>query len=427
MPTCDLDQLIDEVQAFHGQPIFVGLEVGIAKKRLLYRVIFSIVRFGSRFLICNLVAVVGLIFFYPHFRYPERGKSVFQYGPSRNNIAAFQRLNACLPNQLANQVNLNGRRITLGSRICAAVPILRLWAASRALQRKHTRSALPHLQSCIAIAAFLLHTRRPLPAEVRLVCVASDHSPVVMAILFLARRAGVKTCYIQHAPVTEYFPPLAFDLSLLYDRSSVRAYALSAAKNNVTVDQTVEIFPPFFEEFEQPHLGLAPYKIGICLSSIPQNDRVMALVDELCDHSAVSGVLLRCHPRFRIELASSNPDAAIKVQQEGQSLALFLEEVDIVLVPNSGVAVEALHRGRPTFYTDGMDQLPSDYYGFVGEGVLPEFRMQYLDDPNAILAHFDEIWQHRFAKYDATVESSITSTHKRVCEAVIGLLEEVDS
>ncbi|MBX7460386.1 hypothetical protein [Qipengyuania huizhouensis] len=419
-----VDQLLEEVQAFHGQSIYKGLRSGIAKKRLIYRLLFPIVELGSRSRMCNFGMLFGLILFHPHFSRPQTGKSIFEYGPTRNNISAFDRLNACLPNELTDEVDLNGLSISFGARISTAISISKVWSAACALQRKRSPDPLPHLQSAIAVASFLLYTQRPHFLHIHLLCVASDHSPVAMALLFLARRMGVKTCYIQHAPVTESFPPLNYDLSLLYDQSSVAAYERSARARGVAMDENIEILPPYGEEFQHPKVKQPPYTVGICLSSIPQVERVTKLVDQIGSKPSVSGVLIRCHPRFRLEISRSQAGSSVSLQEQGQSLASFLDEVDIVLVPNSGVAMEALHRGRPTFFTDGMDELPSDYYGFVEEGVLPEFRMQFLEDAGAAMAHFDASWKARFANHDATVESSIVSAKERVAKAITKLLEQ---
>ncbi|MEO9599265.1 hypothetical protein [Parasphingorhabdus sp.] len=423
----DLELLLAEVQEFYGQTIYAGMEGGIAKKKPIYRLLFAIVRRGSSFRIFSLLLLVGVLLFHRHLRCPQKRKQIFQYGLSRNNIVAFERLNVCLSGRYDAEIDVNGLPASLRSRIATAVSLSRLWQGASVLERYRHREALPHLQTAIAIAAHLFYTRHPLPSQVSLLCVATDHSPVAMALLFIARRSGLKTCYIQHAPVTEYFPPLNYDLSLLYDQASVAAYTKAAARRGISRKQRIVILTPFAEEFKQPQSTRRPYRIGMCLSAVPQVAQLTGLMEQVSNHSSVSQIVLRCHPRFRFEVSHENFGAPVVLQEQNASLASFLDSVDIVLVPSSGVTIEALHRGKPTFYTDGMDELPEDYYGFVAEGILPKFDLTVLDDSDLIAAHFDAVWKARFVRYDATVDSAVASAHQSVANAIAGLTRKIDA
>ncbi len=78
----------------------------------------------------------------------------------------------------------------------------------------------------------------------------------------------------------------------------------------------------------------------------------------------------------------------------------------MVLSPNSGIAIEALHSGTPTFYTLGSDYLPDDYYGFVADGIIPVFDIALLDRPDQMCAFFNDAWKNVFARHDETMSSS---------------------
>ncbi|MEO1488083.1 MAG: hypothetical protein AAFR88_01425 [Pseudomonadota bacterium] len=424
MKDLGFDALIEESHAFHAQPIYKGVEAGAAKKRIVIRYLFAFVRWGKRSTWCNALLLAALLLVFRGFRYPAADRVVFEYGPTRNNMAAFKRLNACLPPDIVAKIDVNGHFAPVGRRLALLFSPASLWRAARALQCNHHDRPLPHIQAAIAVAAYLLYSRYPLPQALRVLCVASDHSPVSMALLTVARATGIKTCYLQHAPVTEYFPPLSYDLSILYDQASLEAYDQAARRRGVAGSQAAIIFPPYDEEFEQPRLRRAPPLIvGVCLSSVPQVGPVQRLVEDVCAHPAVSGALLRCHPRYRIDTAHWNPELSVALQEEGQSLGAFLEAVDLVLVPNSGVAIEALHQGRPTFYTDGMDEIQSDYYRFVAEGILPEFSVTALDDPAGLDAFFDASWKARFARHDATVNFTIQDAREAVASSFASLIE----
>ena len=414
--------LIDTVLAFHGQQIYASVEAGIARKKPLFRVVFSAVRVLSRSRLANMAMLLALLLGYRAFRHPDPGCTVFEYGQSHNNIVSFERLNACLPVAARAKVSLNGRAVSFRDRVSAALAVRSVWGVAGVLRRHRHARALPHLQAVISVATLLFYRRHPLPKAMKVLCVASDHAPVCQCLLFIASDTGCKTCYIQHAPVTKYFPPLEYDLSVLHDQASAQAYEGAAQRTGAKVSTQIVFLSPFQDEFEPPHLGEPPYTVGIALSFLPNVPRVTRLVDELVAHPSVQRVVLRKHPRCALDLAHLTRHEIASLQSKDEKADAFFDQVDVVLVPNSGVTIEALHRGRPTFFTPGTDDLPDDYYGFVANGILPEFRAEVLEDRAASLSFFDAEWQIRFGQHDETVYTPLAAGRKAVGEAFIRLL-----
>jgi len=418
-----LGKCITDVLAFHGQEVYQGLEAGIAKKSFRNRLVFLSVSMFGRSRLGNMALLALLIIWGRNFEEPAEGQAVFQYGPTRNNQEALRRFNESLDEDIRALMGRAGRKAPVRRRLLVATRIRSLWSASCALWRQRHSGALPQLQALHAAAAYLFYAFYPFPSSVRLLSVASDHSPVVMAMLATARRNGLPTCYVQHAPVTEYFPPLDFDLSVLYDQASVEAYELAAQKQNRKIGGDIVILPPFASDYMRPRMSRnRTLNVGMCVSSIPQTERLIAFSRKIVDHPNVSTLYWRCHPRFQLEAPDVHGTERILVQERGGSLEAFLEKVDIVLVPNSGVGVESLHNGKPTFYVDGMDDIPRDYYKFVESGILPEFEWGVLDNASGIDEHFDASWEEQFSRYDATVKVSTTSAGKGVSDAVRRLL-----
>lgn len=416
------ETLIDAVLAFHGQPIYANVEAGIARKKWLFRVAFPAVRVLSRSRLANMAMLLAVLLGYRAFRHPDPGCTVFEYGLSHNNILAFERLSVCLPEAVRAGVSLNGQPASFMDRVSAALALGPIWQVAGALTRHRHAQALPQLQAVIAVATLLFYQRHPLPEAARVLCTASDHSPVCQSLLFLAAHSGRKTCYIQHAPVTEYFPPLSYDLTILHDKASARAYERAALRTGTTVPLRIVYLPPFKREYEPLHLGEPPYTVGICLSFLPNVRRLAALVDQLAVHPSVKGIVLRKHPRCTMYLTRLCRHAIASLQPEGETADAFFDQVDIVLVPNSGMTIEALHRGRPTFFTPGADDIPDDYYGFVANGIVPEFRAELLDDRDAMLAFFEDAWQTRFGEHDETMHSPLEAARKTVADAFMRLM-----
>lgn len=416
------ESLIDTVLGFHGQPVYSSVEAGIARKKWLFRIAFPLVRVLSRSRLANMAMLLAVLLGYRAFRHPDPDCTVFQFGQSRNNIVSFDRLNACLSEAALAKTSINGRMASLWERVSAALALGSVWQAAGVLRRHRHGRALPHVQSVIAVAAMLHYRSHPLPESVKVLCIASDHAPICQALLFLAAKSGRETCYIQHAPVTEYFPPLAYDLAILYDKASAKAYEGAARRTGTTASSRIVYLPPFPREFEPPLLSTPPYVVGICLSFLPQVPRLAAQIDEMAAHASVNGIILRKHPRCTLDLSHLTRHPLVSLQPKGETADTFFDQVDVVLVPNSGVAIEALHRGRPTFFTPGADDIPDDYYGFVANGILPEFRAELLDDRDSLLDFFNAEWQLRFGEQDETVHTPLASARKKVREAFMQLI-----
>lgn len=414
--------LINKVNAFYAQPIYAGVEAGLMRKKRLFRIIFPIVRALILSRLANMAMLVVVLLFSRAFRLPESGVEVFQYGLSNNNVVSFGRLNDSLYDNAQSNISLNGRQVCLTERLAVVGCLPALWQAAGALSSsRHTR-ALPHLQAIIALAAQLLYSRLGLPESVRVVCVASDHSPVSMGLLSVAVREERKTCYIQHAPVTEYFPPLTFDLSILFDKASEQAYERAAKRQGKSFDVNIVYLPPFPNEFKKTHAGEPPYTVGICLSFLPKIDALDRLTEQLLADPSVKKVMFRRHPRCKLDLSRLTRHQAASEQPKGGDVNALFDQVDMVLVPSSGVAIEALHCGRPTFYTPDVDDLPTDYYSFVAEGILPLFDFSVLTGRGALLAFFNSDWEMRFERYDQTLYQSIAAARGEVNKAFSRLL-----
>lgn len=418
----ELNALLEQVLQFHNQEIFQSVEQGISNKRRFFKLAFPLVRYLSKSRTFNLLLLGAIISGYRVFRYPSKRCDVFVFDPNGHNLRSIGRVNACLQDDIQARISINGEQPRMSDRLRGVSAFGSLWKAAGILKQCRPERALPHLQAVIAAATYLFYCSHPFREDMRVLCVANDHSPVCMALLFMARKREVKTVYIQHAPVTENFPPLSFELSILYDRASEKCYARAAARRGTFINSEIVFLPPFAEEFERPDLGVGPYKFGICLSYLPNSARIQGLIERLAAHPSVKSVVLRKHPRCAMDLSRLTRHSCVSLQPKGETADAFFDQVDVVLVPNSGVTIEALHRGCPTFFTPGADDIPDDYYGFVANGIVPEFRAELLDDRDAMLAFFDNAWKIRFGEQDETVHTPLEAARKTVSEAFMRLM-----
>lgn len=382
---------------------------GIVRKRPLLAYLFRMVNVLSRTRLGNALLLVAVILGYSALRRPSQ-TPLFQYGISANNERVFRRLNAAALRS-GWDCQINGERLSLGRRLAVLGRLRALWRMAGVLSKGRAVSPFVHTQLVLTAAAWRVYDFEKFYG-VKCVCIASDHSPIVMGLLHAARAKGLRTCYAQHAPVAEHFPPLDYDLTVLFDRASAAIYDRAAARRDAVGRGQVVILPPFESDAVWPVVASPPYRIGICLSYLFHVDALVGLIHILLSHHGVSIVSIRRHPRCKADLTVLQADGRVSEAARG-SLSEFVKGCDVVLVPNSGVAIELLHLGVAVMYTPDVDFIDYDYYGFVKHGIVPIFNSDMLSSPEKLQSFFGGEWRQRYLCFDETIQQPLEVSRNR--------------
>jgi len=202
---------------------------------------------------------------------------------------------------------------------------------------------------------------------VRVVVLANDHSIACTTLAKAARDAGVRTVYIQHASVTEAFPPLEFDYALLEGYDALRKYDKPGGPGTRAFLVGMPRYDAYIRNVNRSsRVG----KLGICTNALDPPDRVEKLVEEIRNAFPDMPVFFRPHPSTsgpgwkemcrsrRIE--HSDPLAETSFD--------FFGKIDAVIAGNSNILLEAaLADVYPMFYE--FSEIP-DYYGFHRNGLV---------------------------------------------------------
>lgn len=413
--------LLDRAGAFFQHERFEGTGQAIARKRPHLRYIFGLVEILGRTRLGNVFMISLVVLTYRILRSPSAGP-VFEFGMSDDNIRVLKRANSAASRDQWDAA-INGRPLSLAKRFGVLGQGAALWRVAAQLAGRHMNSGFSHAQLVLTCAAFLVYRREEFHC-VTCVCVASDHSPIGLGLLHAAREKGLRTCYIQHAPVADYFPPLDYDLSLLFDRASVRIYERAAMNRGVASVGDIAILPPFEQEAITPSMPHAPpYRVGLCLSYLFDALSVARLIEELLAIENVRSISIRRHPRCKADFSGLQVDRAV-TEAPRATLVEFAQSCDIALIPNSGVAIELLHLGMPVMYTPGVDFIGYDYYGFVREGIVPVYDPDWLTSPSSLAHFFGDEWRQRFVIFDETTVESLAALRARAGSAFKELAEQ---
>lgn len=195
--------------------------------------------------------------------------------------------------------------------------------------------------------------------------VANDHSPAPVAYAKAASYFQKKVIYIQHAEVTENFPVLDFDLSILRNRVSKKIYnTIGSPKGKVLISPRSQLS---FDREEIAAIrttlmntdGIPAYIYPTSVSSI---DEVSKLYESLDANPYVSRTAVKLHPSVK------NED--LYLQKGMQVERLTPTQAHLAVCGNSSVAIELLASGSLVYQCFDLDQIAPDYYGFVQQGLV---------------------------------------------------------
>lgn len=193
---------------------------------------------------------------------------------------------------------------------------------------------------------------------------ANDHSGVFRAILHAAKSHTIPTAYIQHASISELFPPLIFDLSLLEGEDTQSKYqAIGGMEGDVRL-----IGMPKFDAYAgKKNFGKEINNIGICANILDKKELLEALMAQLMLHFPKLSISFRPHPRD--DRTFELPKTVQFSNSKEEPIFDFLIRQDAILAGDTSTHLEASMLNVLGIYFSMNDNL-SDYYGYVKRGLV---------------------------------------------------------
>lgn len=235
------------------------------------------------------------------------------------------------------------------------------------------------------------------------VIMANDHMLWTRALLRAAQAEGIATIYMQHASVSERFPPLAFDYALLDGFDAAQKYAACGP----SATKVFLVGLPRFDAYAgQINRRSQAALTGVCVN--PQNDlpQVTPLAETLRQHAPEMSFVLRPHPSdTRRDMWQNLAQQVGWEYSDGRTEPAFqfLSRMDVVLAGDSNILLEAALLNVYPIYYDFLGQ-KLDYYGFHKNGLAP-----YYDDPQAVTLALQEL---------TAAKPDVRDRTKRYCASV---------
>lgn len=204
------------------------------------------------------------------------------------------------------------------------------------------------------------------------VVLANDHTVLNRAVFRAAQSLGLRTLYLQHAPVADYFPPLDFDFALLDGEEALEKYR-SAGPIRATVVLSGAVRMDRVASVANHHrTGQRPV-FGLATNELDRVDRLAPLVKAIQASWPDAGIRLRPHPsdpRYSTWCDEARELGVALSESRIESPVAFLGDIDVLIAGDTGIHLDAALAGVPSIMFPFSDPM-RDYYGFGPAGLCP--------------------------------------------------------
>jgi len=246
---------------------------------------------------------------------------------------------------------------------------------------------------------------------------SNDHSGLSQVGFVAARDAGVPTIYIQHASVSDKFPPLRSEIAFLDGEDAKEKY-LAAGETTTEIHLVGSLkYDPYLKRSE---IDENKELVGVCIGMVYHD------VDEnfkLCEALEKAGTpfCLRFHPLMDKAVQKRFSDRGWEISDKEEKAPDFILRCGAIVSGDSNILLEAIILKRQPIYFASMGT-SIDYYGFVKEGICKEACLSFSEVLAQLQEPFDlSTHRQRAKRYNDTLG---TENEGRSTELIMDKLNE---
>ena len=275
------------------------------------------------------------------------------------------------------------------------------------------------MYGCNKAAGELLDYYRP-----KILVMANDHLHFQRSLMREANKRGITTIYVQHAAVSDRFPPLGFSYSLLDGEDSYNKYK----KNEKTSGIIYLCGGIRFDAIKQSkNKKLSHLIVGIAINQVDEEEVIksacLALNQTKVKDNQIE-VILRPHPQMQLSVWKEWCDhngVSFSNPKEETSFE-FLSRISVLVSNESSIHLDAAMCHTPTVIYNMSNGVFQDVYLFVKNNLAPQaedlealkaFVLQcgdYIFDENAVKYYncsYGTNYEGHVAKFMADLIDSI--------------------
>jgi hypothetical protein len=209
---------------------------------------------------------------------------------------------------------------------------------------------------------------------------SNDHSYIPRALFLMAKKNDVPTIYIQHATVTNSFPALEFDLSLLEGQDAFDKYSTKGIYGKVKF-----IGMPRFDKFFEMRRKTLPSEIntiGFAFNTVDSIQVIYEILRKLLIDLPSMKIIIRRHSKdtrdFKTPLSTLGNSIFFSDPLSEDPFA-FLLNCDLLIAGDSAIHLDAGMMNVSSYYFNfASGSKIKDLYGFIKSGFIRE--LAGLDD-----------------------------------------------
>ncbi len=300
-------------------------------------------------------------------KHPRTCKYLF-IAPTNNNIRSSKPVQELLDDSvLLCRKELHSNRVYLHACLNAPKVFYKILTSTGFLRKSYTKK---FIRFCLSYGYFHEAHRILRRLKPEIVVLSNDHAPLPRAYMRAAQMLEIRTAYIQHASVTEYFPPLEVDYAFLDGEESLEKYTRlhechstvflsGASRFDILTEQQQQMFSP------------SGCKVGIAINPVDDENKVIAFIKNLSDNPEIR-ITIRPHPAmhpgewkgFAEALNCEISDSVV------ESPFHFISRHDVFISGISSFHLDVAACSKRSFYYNFTDGQPVDYYGYVKMGLI---------------------------------------------------------
>jgi len=255
--------------------------------------------------------------------------------------------------------------------------------------------------------------------ELKLFIGANDHSGLSQYGFVAARMLGLESLYIQHAAVSDKFPPLRMTYALL-DGQDARDKYLSAGNTDTEIRLIGAM--KYDTYLSSPEVNQSGSLVGICFSHVAHDLHENLALCEALEKEGVD-FALRFHPAVKKDVRNKFSSRGWEISEpETENSLDFVMRCHSIVSSDSNILLEAILMKRRSVYFSS-DKQSMDYYGFAKKGVVEKICLSWKDVMNLLSTEFDLETHRRRAKYFH--DPLYTEWEGRSTELAIKYIEEL--
>lgn len=303
---------------------------------------------------------------------------VWLYVVSQNNYEALHFLKDKLPETVFmagqnKQIGRYNRKVNRLSLRWKLFHTLRLFPSVFAgLYNLHGRKAVRFFDLIwVAIGYYESYGKHLEKYKPRAVVFANDHNDDSRAMLLAANKLGIPTVYIQHATVSNAFPPLEFSLNLLEGQDALDKYRQCGP---VTGEVKLIGMPKADQFIQFRNFNPTVTKVGIAGNLMDDYAALKATLETLVSNFPELDFVFRPHPGDKRDFSfvTALGKNVILSSPKTETAFEFLKSRDLIVAADSSIHLEAALLNIPgIYYRFGVGKF-YDYYGYVKQGLIRE-------------------------------------------------------